>query len=45
MYNIAVDVGGTFTDCAVVDTDGQIVTTAKSPSTPPDFSQGVIGSL
>jgi N-methylhydantoinase A len=41
---IAVDSGGTFTDCVVVDGDGQ-VTTAKAPSTPADFSVGVLASV
>ena len=41
---IAVDSGGTFTDCVVVDGDGK-VTTAKSPSTPADFSAGVIAAV
>ena len=39
-----IDTGGTFTDCVVVDSDGRIVT-AKAPSTPGDFSQGVLDSL
>src|SRR6266852_8608894 len=39
-----IDTGGTFTDCVVVDGDGRIVT-AKAPSTPEDFSQGVLDSL
>ena len=39
-----IDTGGTFTDCVVVDADGGIVT-AKAPSTPGDFSQGVLDSL
>src|SRR6266581_375215 len=39
-----IDTGGTFTDCVVVDGDGRIVT-AKAPSTPHDFSQGVLDSL
>ena len=39
-----IDTGGTFTDCVVVDADGRIVT-AKAPSTPGDFSQGVLDSL
>lgn len=42
MYHLAVDIGGTFTDCAVLDGQGKVVTIAKSFSTPPDFSQGVI---
>ncbi|MGH9918881.1 MAG: hydantoinase/oxoprolinase family protein [Nitrososphaerales archaeon] len=41
---IAVDSGGTFTDCVVVDSDGK-VTTAKSPSTPADFSVGVLAAV
>lgn len=40
---IAVDSGGTFTDCVIVGEDGTI-TTAKSPSTPADFSNGVVDS-
>jgi N-methylhydantoinase A len=39
-----IDTGGTFTDCVVVDAAGRIVT-AKAPSTPEDFSQGVLDSL
>lgn len=41
---IAVDSGGTFTDCVVVDGAGR-VTTAKSPSTPADFSVGVLAAV
>jgi N-methylhydantoinase A len=40
---VAVDSGGTFTDCVILGEDGKI-TTAKSPSTPSDFSQGVVDS-
>jgi N-methylhydantoinase A len=43
-YNIAVDSGGTFTDCVVVDNEGKI-TTSKAHSTPHDFSEGVIHSV
>ncbi len=39
-----IDTGGTFTDCVLVDADGRIIT-AKAPSTPADFSQGVLDSL
>jgi len=39
-----IDTGGTFTDCVVIDAGGRIVT-AKAPSTPRDFSQGVLDSL
>jgi N-methylhydantoinase A len=41
---IAVDSGGTFTDCVVLDAAGRI-TTAKAPSTPSDFSVGVVGAV
>ena len=40
-FVIAVDSGGTFCDCVVLDQDGA-VTRAKAPSTPPDFDQGVL---
>jgi N-methylhydantoinase A len=43
-YIIGIDTGGTFTDCVVMDADGRIVT-AKAPSTPDDFSDGVMDSL
>src|SRR5215470_4055759 len=41
---IGIDTGGTFTDCVVIDAAGRIIT-AKAPSTPRDFSQGVLDSL
>jgi N-methylhydantoinase A len=40
-YVIGVDVGGTFTD-AVLDDGAGTVVAAKAPSTPPDYSQGVM---
>lgn len=43
-YIIAVDSGGTFTDCIVVDNEGTVVS-SKAHSTPEDFSEGVINSL
>jgi N-methylhydantoinase A len=39
-----VDIGGTFTDCVVVDADGNR-TIAKALSTPDDFSIGVIDAI
>lgn len=39
-----IDTGGTFTDCVVIDPNGRIVT-AKAPSTPQDFSLGVMESI
>jgi N-methylhydantoinase A len=43
-YIVAVDSGGTFSDCVVVDADGGMVR-AKSPSTPPDFERGVLAAV
>ena len=43
-YICGVDIGGTFTDCAVIDDAGR-VTIAKTPSTPPDFAEGFFESL
>jgi N-methylhydantoinase A len=43
-YLVGVDIGGTFTDCVAVDEEGR-VTTAKSPSTPPDFATGMIDAI
>jgi N-methylhydantoinase A len=42
-YVVGVDIGGTFTDCVVVDEEGR-VTIGKSLSTPADFSQGALNS-
>ena len=43
-YTIGVDVGGTGTDCVVIDEKGTL-TTAKSFSTPPTFYEGVMNVL
>jgi N-methylhydantoinase A len=43
-YVIGVDVGGTFTDAVLADDAGTIVA-AKAPSTPPDYSEGVVDVL
>lgn len=43
-YVIGVDVGGTFTD-AVLDDDAGTIVAAKAPSTPADYSQGVLDAL
>ncbi|PVZ14590.1 hydantoinase/oxoprolinase family protein [Actinomycetospora cinnamomea] len=43
-FVIGVDVGGTFTD-AVLDDDAGSVVAAKVPSTPPDYSRGVLDVL
>ncbi len=43
-YLVGIDIGGTFTDCAIVDRAGRLLTT-KVPSTPQDFSQGMMDAL
>jgi len=43
-YICGVDIGGTFTDCVVIDDEGT-VTISKTPSTPGDFSSGFFDSL
>lgn len=43
-YVLGIDIGGTFTDAFATDDDGNI-TSAKSPSTPQDFSRGVINVI
>lgn len=40
-YVIGVDVGGTFTDAILDDGNGTVVA-AKTPTTPPNYSQGVM---
>ena len=43
-YSIGVDIGGTFTDCTVVDVEGRVFT-GKSPTTPEDRARGFIASI
>lgn len=43
-YLCGLDIGGTFTDCVLLDDAGKI-TIAKAPSTPKDFALGVIAAL
>lgn len=43
-YVIGIDVGGTFTDAVAADGTGQI-TGAKTPSTPEDYSIGVLAAI
>ncbi|TFG09125.1 MAG: hydantoinase/oxoprolinase family protein [Promethearchaeota archaeon] len=45
MYRIAIDAGGTFTDCVVVDNQNGFIKRYKAPSTPDDYSRGVLDSL
>lgn len=43
-FNIGVDIGGTFTDCAVVGPDGDVFT-GKVPTTTDDRSRGFFDSI
>jgi N-methylhydantoinase A len=43
-FVVAVDSGGTFSDCVVIAADGS-TTTGKAASTPPDFSRGVLDAV
>src|SRR3982074_2869232 len=43
-YLGGIDIGGTFTACAIVDRAGKLLTT-KVPSTPSDFSRGMLDAL
>ncbi|NDI23033.1 MAG: hydantoinase/oxoprolinase family protein, partial [Betaproteobacteria bacterium] len=43
-FHVGVDIGGTFTDCVVVDDQGRLIA-AKSPSTPPHFAQGMLAAM
>jgi N-methylhydantoinase A len=41
---VGVDIGGTFTDCVVLDSKGRITAT-KSSSTPSNFSEGMLAAM
>ena len=43
-YNLGVDIGGTFTDCVVVDEAGEL-TVGKALSTPDNFAMGVLNAV
>src|SRR5262245_25962998 len=43
-YLVGVDIGGTCTDCVVVDENGKAAL-GKAFSTPPDFSAGILNAL
>ncbi len=43
-YLCGIDIGGTFTDCTLIDGDGR-VTVAKASSTPPHFERGFFDVL
>ena len=44
MYKVGIDIGGTFTDCVVIDGEGR-TTIAKALTTPADPSMGVLEAL
>ncbi len=43
-FLVGVDIGGTFTDCVVLDRSGRITAT-KSSSTPHDFAEGMLAAM
>lgn len=43
-YQVCIDIGGTFTDCLVSDSDG-VISIFKSPTTPGEFEKGFINVL
>src|SRR5271166_3824141 len=44
-YIVGVDIGGTFTDCAVFDSDRGSFTTAKAPTTPLNPAGGLFAAV
>lgn len=44
-WRIGIDIGGTFTDVALVEADTGRIEIAKVPTTPHDFGQGVIDGI
>jgi N-methylhydantoinase A len=45
MWRIGIDIGGTFTDVAMVEADTGRIEIAKVPTTPRDFGRGVIDGI
>ena len=43
-YRIGIDIGGTFTDIVIARDDG-LIETRKVPSTPDDYSRGIVEGL
>ena len=43
-YLCGLDIGGTFTDCVLIDENGTL-TIAKAPSTPGNFAEGVMEAV
>src|SRR5258708_26347677 len=44
-WRIGVDIGGTFTDVALVEEESGCIGVAKVPTTPEDLAAGVLGAL
>jgi N-methylhydantoinase A len=44
-WRLGIDIGGTFTDVAIVDEDTGGIGVVKVPTTPGDFAQGVLAGL
>ncbi|QEC48087.1 hypothetical protein FSW04_11250 [Baekduia soli] len=45
MYNVAVDIGGTFTDCVVHDVEAARIVAAKAPTQRQDLGAGVLDAV
>jgi N-methylhydantoinase A len=45
MYTLAIDIGGTFTDCVAIDEVDGNVTTCKVPTTPDELQRGVFAGI
>ena len=44
-WRFGVDIGGTFTDVALIDEESGAIGVAKTPTTPDDFGRGVLNGL
>ena len=44
-WRIGIDIGGTFTDLALVDDTSGRIGVVKVPTTPADLTEGVLGAL
>jgi N-methylhydantoinase A len=44
-FSIGLDIGGTFTDCVILDGEDDRVFTGKASSTPPSFAEGFFNAI